>query len=521
MSPDSTSKDLHVKSSTSARITAQSGPATLANELRKSKRNLKRRNNGDLLTEENQEDANHDLTGNGSPPLTSTPYLASLSVPAAAVISKDYNHLFAPAQASAPSLTPPDLSLPDLPFLNSSSPPASPSPHATQNTRETAVDTPDTPRIHEMLMDGENMNTPTASTVPNTPAPTTIPNTPAPPAAPITPIALLQEVIVPPLNDDDDEPDTTPIGDHLAGNTEHQPGFQNGNTTLGNPMEKYMTGLFPPVHDAHPTAIYNNVKESVYLAWDTFPVYKLVAIPFGYESKAHHRHGDIKRSILSAVAEITKSQRVGISAPAPEERIKTRARTPCTFLVHGLAKEEYQTLLKQRIWCSTDITFRIATTKPHPPDLLFSLTEFASLNTEEVYNMVLTVWSKDTTISTIQNIVKSFPHKNPNAQPNYKSFLATLKVDLIKIREKKGRINPVYNIYTNGKYFREHELWSQIRTFLLGLRYGSAGLGIGIAKSGLFQCSLCHGVDHPRGLCPFLLIQGWRGPLGLPEGVNA
>ena len=340
--------------------------------------------------------------------------------------------------------------------------------------------------------------------------------------APDLPVALLQEIVDPPCADDN-EPDLTPISDHLAGSIEYQSGLQAGNPLLRDPLDKYMKGLFPIVHVAHPAAAYNNVNKTVTLAWDSFPNFKLIAVPFGFEARLHAKHGAITRGILSAIAEITDSQRIGVSAPAPEDRlIKTCSRTPYAFLVHGLTKRQYQLLLKQRIWASVDITFRITTTKPSPPDLLFSITELSSLDTEGVYNMVLSIWSKESTIALIQDLIQTFPGfpEDPSTKVDLKSFLASLKIHCVTIKEKGGRINPVYNTYADNRYFRNHSLWSKIRSSLAGLRYGSAALGSGLVKVAFFHCNICHGADHPRGLCPFPKIQGWRGPLGLREGMQ-
>ena len=555
MPADLSSKDLSSKISTTARITVQSGPAACAIELRKSKRNLKRRNNGDLLAEDSQDsflEASTALT-------TSTPHLASLSVPAEAILNEDHGHLFAPLQALESSPPPADLSLPDLPFTNCSFPsnfPDSPTPQSTQNASNgQTIETSDTPKIRAMLVDGKSTNTPTAHTIsnhpahptapnspiaqtvpnspiaptaPNSSAATTVPNSPiapnasnvpAAPAAPNPPIELSQEITPPPVVDDS-EPDLTPISDHLANSVEYQSGLQAGNLLLRDPLDKYMKACFPPVHDAHPAAAYNNINKSITSAWDGFPNYKLIAVPFGFESRLHLKHGVITRGILTAIAEITDSQRIGISPPAPEERtIKNRSRTPYAFLVHGLSKEQYQFLLRQRIWASVNITFRIMTTKPSPPDLLFSITELSSLNSETVHNMVLSVWSQESTIILIQDIIQSFPQDASN-MVNFRSFLTSLKIDCVTIKEKGGRINPIYNTYADNRYFRNHSLWSKIRSLLAGLRYGSAALGCGVVKVALFHCNICHGVDHPRGLCPFPKIQGWCGPLGLREGTQ-
>ena len=449
-------------------------------------------------------------------PLLSTPNFATLSVPAEAVNTGDAGLLFAPLQNLESSPAPPNLSLPDLPYVNTSSPLTSPTPLSAQSdARMPPQGTPDTPRVGAMLVDEDGPSTPIAPTVPNTPTISTVPNSPIAPTVPNTPVVLLQD-IVEPLPFDDEEPDLTPISDHLEGSLELQAG-----NPLSDPLDKYMRGSFPPVHVALPEAAYINIATSITRAWDSFPVYKLIAIPFGFDARVHSKHGILVRGILSAVAEITNSQRIGVSAPAPEERpIKSRNRTPLAFLIHGLTKEQYRTLYKQKIWVSNDISFRVTSTKPTPPDLLFSITELSSLNAERVHEMVLTTWSRNATISTLLEIVNNHTYKDPATKPNIRSFLATLKTDCLLIKERGGILNPIYNIYANGKYFRCHKLWSLIRTSLAGLTYGSSTVGTGIVRVGHFHCTVCHAADHPRGLCPFPKIHGWKGPLGFPEGAH-
>ena len=129
------------------------------------------------------------------------------------------------------------------------------------------------------------------------------------------------------------------------------------------------------------------------------------------------------------MVDITDSQCFGIFAPAPKDRlIKSQSHTPYAFLIYGLFKENYCFLIKQKIWCSNDITFCITTTKLTPPDLLFSIMELSSLDTKRVHDMVFIIWSHKASISAIQDIIIAFPHNDLTSISDFKSFLATLKV---------------------------------------------------------------------------------------------
>lgn len=436
--------------------------------------------------------------------LPPTPNLQTLSIPAEAMSDDQSALLFAPIHPPASSPAPPDLSLPDLPYDSASSQPASPTPTSSQKPATERSETPqgssDTPMIHAMLVDRDTPTTLNAQD-----------NLASPAGQQEPPSATQGEV--------DTEPEQTSMRDHLAESEEYQSALTTGQPNPTNPLDRFMNEDMPLVHDAHPAAIFDHIDLGTIEQWDGFPTYKLIAIPFGFEARQHPKHKGIQKRILAAIAEITNSHRAGVSAPGPEDRvIRSRRRTPYAFLIHGLTKEQYQTLLLQRIWVSVDTTFRIATTKPTCPDLLFTITELSTLDSDAVYQTVLTTWSKETTCTAIKEVIeKNLSDSSPDAIPNIKGFLASLIVECLRIKEDKARLSPHYNIYANGRYFQNHKLWSQVRRLLANLTYGNCMIGSGFVKVAAFHCTICHGADHPRGLCPFPKIAGWRGPLGLAE----
>ena len=253
--------------------------------------------------------------------------------------SQDCNteSLFTPLQTLELSPAPLYLSLPNLPYANSLSPPVSPTPLFVQDTNMSPSS--NTPRVHTMLVDGDAPSVLMALTAHSTLIAPTVLN---------TPVTLLQNINAP-LRFNDDKPDTTPISSHLAGSMEYQTGLQAGNPLL-NPIDKFIKGIFPLVYDVHLATPFININKATIAAWDSFPTFKLIAIPFGFKLRIHQKHGNIIRGIPLAVADITDSQCFGIFAPAPEDRlIKSRSHTPYAFLIHSLFKENYCFLIKQKI----------------------------------------------------------------------------------------------------------------------------------------------------------------------------
>ena len=66
------------------------------------------------------------------------------------------------------------------------------------------------------------------------------------------------------------------------------------------------------------------------------------------------------------------------------------------------------------------------------------------------------------------------------------------------------------NIYidTNASSVEE---WFEWRNAITPIRFETSESGTGHATKASL-CTLCHGVDHPNGLCPFSTIPGWYGP---------
>ena len=174
--------------------------------------------------------------------------------------------LFAPLQTLELSPAPLYLSLPDLPYANSLSPPVSLTPLSVQDTNMGPFS--NIPRVHTMLVDGNAPSVLMALTAPSTLIAPTVLN---------TPVTLLQDINAP-LCFNDDKLDTTPISSHLAGSMEYQTGLQAGNPLL-NLIDKFIKGIFPLVYDAHPATPFINIDKVTIAAWDSFPTFKLIAIP--------------------------------------------------------------------------------------------------------------------------------------------------------------------------------------------------------------------------------------------------
>ncbi|OBZ72437.1 hypothetical protein A0H81_07660 [Grifola frondosa] len=136
---------------------------------------------------------------------------------------------------------------------------------------------------------------------------------------------------------------------------------------------------------------------------------------------------------------------------------------------------------------------------------------FSTLNLPRIQNAILGWLSQPPTRSFIANLVAENPRlkDRPRAQA-VDDILASLEVTVLDIKQKGGISTPIANVYINSPT-ESPESWYRWREHICDIRYTSLYDGTGTAQSNLL-CTGCHGVDHPRGLCPYPSLPGWNGP---------
>ncbi|KAI9450685.1 hypothetical protein F5148DRAFT_1152707 [Russula earlei] len=292
----------------------------------------------------------------------------------------------------------------------------------------------------------------------------------------------------------------------LDATADRKPTSQHIKFTLCDPIKKYTDhDNFPAVHDAHPTAILDNIDRNLLFQWMQYRGDKLLAIPFDGEANDPRNHETIKGKIFAAVAEIMQSESIGVSAPTQSPKA---LRTPTSFLIHDLMKEQSTTLLKRKIWSSPNITFRVSGPIPPCPDFLFSIKGFTMLITVNISQIVKEVWSDSKTEEFILTATGNLPEtKKLAAETSICQFVNSIGNTLL----------PCFNVYADGRLITNDSLWLSLRDFLANHPYSSPMQGYGITEISPFHCGVYHGVDHPRGLCPFTSIKGWNGPQARPR----
>ena len=282
------------------------------------------------------------------------------------------------------------------------------------------------------------------------------------------------------------------------------------NRPTRNLLDKYTNADMPPIHYAHPTAILDHLDVNLANDWENLPKGKLLVQPFGPDAKNVAKHSMIKTLLFAAIVEITNSRDVSVIAL----KQKTSSyKTPFSFLVYNISDQQAHTLLERRVWSSPSITFSVSTLHPTCSKYFFSIKGLATMNKNEVFKAVNEVWRDQESLTFLQAICQNFPENTKEqASAMLLQFVTSLEVERLDTKLRGNTIAPIFNIYANGQLIPNDNTWSKIRAFYTSRTYTLQAQDIGITVIAPFRCGICHAADHPRGLCPFPVLEGWNGP---------
>lgn len=280
-----------------------------------------------------------------------------------------------------------------------------------------------------------------------------------------------------------------------------------------DPRDKYTKGIMPKVHVASPTATLDLIDIDLVIEWENYDLGKLIAIPFGNEAENRNNHPSIAKRLLTAATEITQADDLGISTPIPNEEAILHGTTPISFLIYKLTYENITTLLQRSVWSSPAITFRVIHLHPPCPEFLFTLKDFTMRDDTTILNIVKSTWQSVETQKLINDIIDSFIEDNHSElRNNINAFLISAHIKRLNYRAKGNIEVPRFNVYADSQFILDDDVWFHLRNTLANLTYKSPMQGQGTTVIPLSTCTICHGVDHPTGMCDFPNIEGWNGP---------
>jgi hypothetical protein len=265
----------------------------------------------------------------------------------------------------------------------------------------------------------------------------------------------------------------------------------------------------PIIHADSPAALLDGIEKEQARKWLMIATGKVLARPFNVEVHYQPTHSSIGLDLITAVSEITGATTATVASPFRDP--KSKGKPTITFLIHNLTQLEVKVLLSQPVWSSKAITFQVSPFSTLHPDFLLTLTNFTTLNEADVLNALLDTWNDNVTTAFFEDLVLQAPDNEKKAVTNgILNFIKSTEVRHLDVKKEGGKLDPHFNVYAHGQYLTSDTLWYEIKAFLKGRSYKSTACGKGRTKMDNFYCRLCHGCDHPRGLCPFPKIPGWN-----------
>lgn len=87
-------------------------------------------------------------------------------------------------------------------------------------------------------------------------------------------------------------------------------------------------------------------------------------------------------------------------------------------------------------------------------------------------------------------------------------FINSLQVARLDTKLRGNTSAPIFNIYAKGPLITDDLIWTRIRHFYASRPYTHQAQDPGTNVIAPFKCNVCHVADHPRGLCPFPMVEG-------------
>jgi hypothetical protein len=139
------------------------------------------------------------------------------------------------------------------------------------------------------------------------------------------------------------------------------------------------------------------------------------------------------------------------------------------------------------------------------------------MSADLVAEMVSEVWKAEKTQNLLQKLEVPMDEEQNPPQPHIENFTKSMWVEFVDMRGKRNTLLPHFNVFADSSLIPNKDLWCQTRLLLARRPYTAIRLGRGTVAIALFNCGICHGATHPRGLCPFPEIPGWNGPARHPD----
>jgi hypothetical protein len=184
---------------------------------------------------------------------------------------------------------------------------------------------------------------------------------------------------------------------------------------------------------------------------------------------------------------------------------------PYSYLIRNISTEDAAKLTLRQCWATTHIGFLVYTAEAIMPSYLGAIQGFSMTDdddTSALLDLVRRTFRESEISSIISGALEPAPAEaGANPMKRAHDIIDTLAIRVIHIRSQGGSLRPFANLYLKWPVDND-EAWSQLIAVVANTSYQDSLLGFGSYYAG-WTCTICHGADHPSGLCPLPLLPGW------------
>ena len=216
-----------------------------------------------------------------------------------------------------------------------------------------------------------------------------------------------------------------------------------GGHPIHNLIDKYSCATMPPIQDSSPTVIFKNIDIGLVKEWELRPGGKLIAVPFDNSVSMLDAHDTIRSKILTAITEILDTQEDSVAAPRPPKEGGRRSRTPISFLIYNITKDQIDLLLECRGWSSKMFTFRVAPFATTCPSFFFALKGFGTTALGDIYLIIQSIWGSEDTKDFIDILLSDIqPAEWGQASEDVERTIASMYLVCLDTREAGSTLTP-------------------------------------------------------------------------------
>ncbi|KAF7795092.1 hypothetical protein EIP86_006237 [Pleurotus ostreatoroseus] len=271
---------------------------------------------------------------------------------------------------------------------------------------------------------------------------------------------------------------------------------------------------FARIYRATSQCILDNTRLDQSVAWDRLPGFKLTvqAADHGANDLRPKPLDSVASAMLRAVRTFLGNDHARLARPQADIVYTDPNMPPYSSLIYNLNEDEADRLAVVEVLSSDDITIFMQRLKWESPGVLGVASGYdLDTTAEDVLRIARS--RVEAIIPAILDATDDEEIVNATDRaPFADKIMKSLRVSRLDCKKPGAIPEPEFYIYADLPVL-DHIPFQRIQGFLCRANWVDpfAGEG-GCARPKPHDCNLCHGADHPRGLCPLPNTPGWRGP---------